>query len=241
MDEQQWREKGAGHRQRLRDKFFNLGPEALTDAEILELLLTLGTPQKDCKEPARAALTEFGSLPTVLEATPAELQKIKGIGPSNSFAISLIQTVARRYLKERSRHRTYLSSSGAVADYLIHEMCGLKKEIFKAIFLDAAHAVIASQTLSEGTLTSNTIYPRELIKLALEHHAAALVIAHNHPSGNLNPSADDLSLTRHLFKACRLVNINLLDHLIIGADATTFSFADHGLMATIREECREQG
>jgi DNA repair protein RadC len=240
LNEQEWRDKGKDHRKRLRDKFFNLGPESLRDDEILELLLTLGTPRKDCKEPARAALDKFGALPAVLEAAPAELQKTKGIGPSNAFAIHLIQAVARRYLKARSRHRTYLGSSGAVADYLIHEMCGLKKEIFKGVFLDAAHAVITSQTLSEGTLNSNTVYPRELIKLALEHHAAALVIAHNHPSGNLNPSADDLSLTRHLLRACRLVNINLLDHLIIGADATTFSFADHGLMASLREECRDQ-
>lgn len=239
MNEQEWREKGAGHRQRLRDKFFNLGPEALTDAEILELLLTLGTPRKDCKEPARAALAGFGSLPAVMEATPSELQNIKGIGPSNSFAIHLIQAVARRYLWKRSRNRTYLGSSGAVADYLIHEMCGLKKEIFKAIFLDAAHVVIDCRTLSEGTLNSNTVYPRELIKLALEQHAAALVIAHNHPSGNLKPSQDDLNLTRHLYRACRLVNVNLLDHLIIGADATSYSFADHGLMASLREECRE--
>ncbi|NTV12627.1 MAG: DNA repair protein RadC [Desulfobulbaceae bacterium] len=241
MNEQEWRDKGKDHRKRLRDKFFDRGSETLTDSELLELLLTLGTPRKDCKEPARAALANFGSLPAVLEAAPAELQEIEGIGPTNSFAIHLIQAVARRYLKERSRNRTYLGSSGAVADYLIHEMCGLKKEIFKAVFLDAAHAVIDSKTLSEGTLSSNTVYPRELIKLALEQHAAALVIAHNHPSGNLTPSQDDLSLTRHLYRACRLVNINLLDHLIIGADATTFSFADHGLMASIREECREQG
>ncbi len=200
MNEQEWREKGAGHRQRLRDKFFNLGPEALTDAEILELLLTLGTPQRDCKEPARAALARIrlpaggpGGHPG---RTPGRSRASAPATPSPSH---LIQAVARRYLKERSRNRTYLSSSGAVTDYLIHEMCGLKKEIFKAIFLDAAHAVITTQTLSEGTLTSNTVYPRELIKLALEQHAAALVIAHNHPSGNLNPSADDLSLTRHLF------------------------------------------
>ena len=240
MNEQEWRDKGAGHRQRLRDKFFDRGPETLTDSELLELLLTLGTPRRDCKEPARAILKRFGSLEVALEAEPAELQKIKGVGPSNAFAIHLIQALARRYLKARSRGRTYLGSSGAVADYLIHEMCGLKKEIFKVVFLDAAHAVIDAPTLSEGTLTSNTVYPRELIKLALEQHAAALVIAHNHPSGNLKPSDDDLNLTRHLLRACRLVNINLLDHLIIGAEATTFSFADHGLMASLREECRDQ-
>jgi DNA repair protein RadC len=132
-----------------------------------------------------------------------------------------------------------MHSSGAVADYLVHAMCGLKREIFQAVLLDASHAVLEIETLSEGTLTSNTVYPRELIKLALDRHAAALVIAHNHPSGNLAPSAEDLNLTRHLYRACRLVNINLLDHLIVGADADYFSFADQGLMARIREECRD--
>lgn len=239
MNEQEWRDKGSGHRQRLRDKFFNLGPETLTDAEILELLLTFGTPRRDCKEPAREILKKFGSLDAALEATRQELTAIKGVGPNNAFAIQFVQSVARRYLRERSRQRTYLGSSGAVADYLIHEMCGLKKEIFKAVFLDAAHAVIASETICAGTLTSNTVYPRELIKSALARHAAALVIAHNHPSGNLNPSPDDLNLTSHLYRACRLVGVNLLDHLIIGADATTYSFADHGQMARIREECRD--
>lgn len=240
MDKNEWQKKGAGHRQRLRDKFFNRGLEALNDDEVLELLLTLGTPRRDCKETARAALKSFGSLPAVLEAAPDQLRQVKGLGPNNSFAINFIQAVARRYLQERSRHRTFLRSSGAVADYLVHAMCDLKKEVCQVVLLDAAHAVLEVRTLSEGTLNSNTVYPRELIKLALDCHAAALVIAHNHPSGNLTPSADDLNLTRHLYRACRLVNINLLDHLIIGADANFFSFADQGLMARLREDCREQ-
>ncbi len=237
MEKSQWQNKGAGHRGRLREKFFVRGADALTDAEVLELLLTLGTPRRDCKEPARALLKEFGSLPQVLEATPDQLRQVKGIGPANAFALPFVQTVARRYLKERARRRTYLRSSGEVADYLVHAMCGLKKEVFQVVFLDASHAVLAVEALSEGTLTSNTVYPREVVKLALARHAAALVIAHNHPSGNPAPSADDLNLTRHLYRACRLVNVNLLDHLIVTGDATTFSFADHGLMAKIREEC----
>jgi len=239
MEKSEWQKKGAGHRARLREKFFSRGLEALNDDEVLELLLTLGTPRRDCKETARDLLKTFGSLPGVLEAEPDRLRQVRGVGPSNSFAIHFIQAVSRRYLKKRSRARTFLRSSGAVADYLIHTMCGLKKEICQVVFLDAAHSVIEVTTLSEGTLTSNTVYPRELIKLALDCHAAALVIAHNHPSGNLTPSGEDLNLTRHLFKACRLVNINLLDHLIVGADADYFSFADQGLMARIREECRD--
>lgn len=229
-----------GHRQRLRDKFQDRGIESLTDSEVLELLLTLGTPRQDCKDRARAALKKFGSLPEVLEAPQQELQKVQGLGPINSFALTFIHAVARRFLQERLKDRNYLHSSREVADYLIHSMRDLNKEVFTVIFLDASHSIIATETIAEGTLTSNTIYPRELIKLALKHHAAALVIAHNHPSGSLTPSNDDIRLTHHLFAACSLVNINLLDHLIIGDQEKPYSFADHGLIAEIREE-HQQG
>lgn len=232
--------RNAGHRQRLRDKFHSRGIESLTDSEVLELLLTLGTPRRDCKESARAALQKFGSLPEVLEAPPMELQGIKGIGELNSFALTFIQAVSRRFLKERLPGKKYLRSSREVADYLVHSMRDLKKEVFTVIFLDASHSIIATETIAEGTLTTNTIYPRELVKLALEHHAAALVIAHNHPSGSLAPSGDDIRLTRHLFAACHLVNINLLDHLIVGCAEDPYSFADHSLMSEIRREVQDQ-
>jgi DNA repair protein RadC len=230
----------AGHRQRLRDKFKDRGIESLTDSEVLELLLTLGTPRRDCKNSARAALKKFGSFPEVLEASQQELQEVDGLGPINSFALTFIHGVARRFLKERVQDRDYLRSSREVADYLVHSMRDLKKEVFTVIFLDAAHSIIDTKTVAEGTLTTNTIYPRELIKLALKHHAAALVVAHNHPSGSLSPSNDDISLTSHLFAACRLVNINLLDHLIIGDSETTYSFADHGLMGEILAEQKQE-
>lgn len=229
-----------GHRQRLRDKFHTRGIGALTDSEVIELLLTLGTPQKDCKAAARAALKKFGSLAKVLEASQQELQEVPGIGPLNSFALTFVQAVARRFLKERLVQRDYLRSSREVADYLTHSMRDRKREVFTVIFLDASHAIIATDTIAEGTLTTNTVYPRELLKLALEHHAAALVIAHNHPSGAMTPSSDDIRLTRHLHAACRLVHINLLDHLIIGEAETPFSFADHGMMTEIGEE-RQKG
>jgi len=228
-----------GHRQRLRDKFHERGIEALTDSEVLELLLTLGTPRRDCKESGRAALKRFGTLAAVLEASDSELQEVDGIGPINSFALTFIQAVARRFLKERLPERDYLRSSREVADYLVHSMRDLKREVFTVIFLDASHSIIDTDTIAEGTLTSNTIYPRELIKLALAQHAAALVVAHNHPSGSLTPSQEDIRLTKHLFAACRLVNINLLDHLIVGGSNPPYSFADHGLMAEIGREHRQ--
>jgi len=237
VEKKDWQKKGAGHRQRLKDKFLERSIDALTDSEVLELLLILGTPRKDCKEQARALLHSFGSLPRVLEAPSTELQKVKGIGPKNSFAIHFLHEVARRYLKHRLKEKQYLHSSKQVADYLIHSMRDLKQEVFTVIFLDSSHAIVDTQVVARGTIASNTIYPRELVKLALELNAAALVVAHNHPSGSLEPSQQDYHLTRTLFLACSFMNIRLLDHLIIGHADTAYSFADQGVMASIGREC----
>ncbi len=229
-----------GHRQRLRAKYLELGISALTDDEVLELLLTLGTPRRDCKQPARRLLAECGSLAAVLEAAPDRLQQVKGVGAHNSFALSFIHDVARRFLGQRLTGRNYLRSSREVAEYLNHAMRHLAKEVFKVIFLDSALAIIDSQTLFEGTLAANTIYPRELIKSILAHNAAAVIIAHNHPSGHTHPSQADMDLTHTLFQACALLDIRLLDHLIIGSDNKPYSFADHGLMADIERQWQER-
>lgn len=238
MDKTDWQDKGEGHRQRLRDKFLEQGIESFTDSEIIELLLTFGTPRSDCKEAARAALARFKTLPAVLDAAPAELQQIKGVGPKNIFALQFIQGVARRYLRQRIVGKQYVHSSREVADYLIHAMRGLQHEVFTVVFLDAAHAIIDSAVVAEGTVTVNTVYPRELVKAALARNAAALVIAHNHPSGSLAPSRQDEDLTRSLHLVCSFMHINLLDHLIIGSGDQVYSFADQGLMAKIRDDCR---
>ena len=237
MDKADWQQKGAGHRQRLRDKFLERDIEAFTDAEVLELLLTMGTPRKDCKDEARALLAAFGTLAGVLEAAPAQLQQVTGVGPKNSFAIHFIQGVARRYLKQRLAEKNYVRSSAEVADYLIHAMRDLKRELLMVIYLDSSHAIIDSEIVAEGTLASNTVYPRELIKPALARHAAALVIAHNHPSGSRTPSAEDRRLTRNLYLALSFVSIRLLDHLIVAGSGPPYSFADHGLMKEIADEC----
>ena len=238
MERDEWQRRGEGHRQRLRDKFLAQGIEAFTDAEIIELLLTFGTPRSDCKEAARALLAQFGSLPAVLDAAPVQLQQVKGVGPKNTFALHFIQGVARRYLHQRVVGKEYVRSSREVADYLIHSMRGLQHEVLTVVFLDAAHAVIDAAVVAEGTVTVNTIYPRELVKAALARNASALVIAHNHPSGSLTPSRQDSELTRSLYLVCSFMHLDLLDHLIIGAGDQVYSFADQGLMATIREDCR---
>ena len=238
MERDEWQRRGEGHRQRLRDKFLAQGIEAFTDAEIIELLLTFGTPRSDCKEAARALLAQFGSLPAVLDAAPVQLQQVKGVGPKNTFALHFIQGVARRYLHQRVVGKEYVRSSREVADYLIHSMRGLQHEVLTVVFLDAAHAVIDAAVVAEGTVTVNTIYPRELVKAALARNASALVIAHNHPSGSLTPSRQDSELTRSLYLVCSFMHLDLLDHLIIGAGDQVYSFADQGVMASIREDCR---
>lgn len=231
----QWQERGDGHRGRLRDRFLERGLDGFTDVEVLELLLTFGTPRSDCKEPARQLLATFGTLAAVLEAPIRGLQEVQGVGPKNSFALHFVQSVARRYLRERLRGKRYLHSSQEVTDYLQHAMRGLKKEVFTAIFLDSSHAIIESEIIAEGTLNVNTVYPRELIAKAIERHAAALIIAHNHPSGSLEPSPQDLHLTRTLYMICSWMQIQLLDHLIIGDGC--YSFADHGLLARMKQDC----
>jgi DNA repair protein RadC len=238
MDKTDWQKKGEGHRQRLREKFLSCGIDAFTEAEVLELLLTMGTPRKDCKEMARALLARFGSLAKALEASQAELEQVHGIGPANSFALHFVHGVARRYLKERLIGKEYLRSTREVADYLVHAMRDLGRETFVAIFLDASFGILGSETIAEGSIACATVYPRELIRRAFDHHAAALVVAHNHPSGNLAPSPADRELTRRLLAALALVDVQLLDHVIVGGNGQMYSFADHGLMASIRQECQ---
>lgn len=238
MDKNRWQNKGAGHRQRLRDKFLEQGIEAFSDAEVIELLLTFGTPRSDCKEAARAALQEFGTLPAVLDASEQRLAGIKGLGTKNVFALHFIQGVARRYLKQRLTGKDYISSSRDVADYLIHLMRGMKREVFTVLYLDAAHAILDTEVQSQGTVNVNTVYPREIVAAALKKNASALVIAHNHPSGRLEPSVQDLQLTRTLHVVCSFMQITLLDHLVIGDGDNVYSFADHGLMEQVRDDCR---
>lgn len=235
MDKEHWQQKGEGHRGRLRDRFLEKGLDGFTDAEALELLLTFGTPRSDCKEQARELLAVFGSLAAVLEAPIRQLQEVKGVGPKNSFALHFVQAVARRYLRQRLRGKRYLHSSREVTDYLQHSLRGLKKEVFMAIFLDSSHAIIDAEVIAEGTINVNTVYPRELIARSIDLHAAALIIAHNHPSGALEPSPQDLHLTRTLYMVCSWLQIQLLDHLIIGDGY--FSFADNGLFTKIKTEC----
>ena len=228
--------KSEGHRKRLREKFLNsLTLDGFHDYEVIELLLTLGTPRKDCKDTAKAALEKFKTLQGVFEASPHELQEIKGIGPMNLFGIKFIKAVSERYLEKKLIKKDPVSNSKELFDYLYHSMRDKNRECFKALFLDAKNRVIATETLFEGTLTASSVYPREVVAAALSHHAAALIFAHNLPSGEPQPSPEDIAITRQLVFACRVIGITVHEHLVIG-DNTYFSFADQGYIARMNRE-----
>ncbi len=218
-----------GHRERLRKKFFKSGFKGFHDYEIVELLLTLGIPRKDCKQQAKEAIKRFKTVRGVLQAPPEELRKIKGITLYNIFVIKFVQKVAQEFLKEQILEAPTYKSSREVFDYLCLSMRDLPKETFKVMFLNAQNRVIAVEDLFEGTLTVSAVYSREIIKSAIKHNAAALIFAHNHPAGDPEPSDNDKQITRDLVFAGNLMQMKVLDHIIIG-DNCYFSFADEGLI-----------
>lgn len=226
--------KGAGHRQRLREKFLISGLAGFHDYEIIELLLTLGTPVRDCKAPAKAALSRFETLQGVMEASTDELCRVKGIGPKNALGIKLIKAVADRYLQKRVTERPLIGNSSQLLDYLNHTIRDKTREVFLVILLDARNRVLGTDIMSEGTVTESPVYVREVVRRAMDRNAAALICCHNHPSGNAAPSKNDFAITRRLVFACRTMGIAVHEHLII-AEQGHYSFADNGDMARIHQ------
>ena len=218
-----------GHRKRLRDRFIKSGISGFHDYEIVELLLTLGSPRRDCKKQAKEALKKFKNLRGVLEAPLEELQQIKGIGPHNAFGIKLVQEVARKFLREKIIDKPVYKSSQEIFDYLYHSMRDLKKELFKVLYLNSQNQIIDTGDLFKGTITGSAISPRQVMESALKNDAVSLVFAHNHPSGNPEPSQNDKQITRDLVYAAAILQVKVLDHVIIG-DNRYFSFAFEGLI-----------
>jgi DNA repair protein RadC len=241
MDKEKWQKRGEGHRERLRGKFLKGGLERFSDGEVVEFLLTLGTPRGDLKVPAREALERFGSLSGVLSAPIEKLTDIKGIGPKNALYLNLklVHQVGRRYLRDKMAGQAFFGSSRAVFDYLFHSMRDLKREVFKVLFLNRKNELIVDQDVFEGSLTGSAVYPREVLTIALEKRAAALVVVHNHPSGDPTPSAEDRKLTRELLWASKLLGVQLLDHIIIGNNVY-FSFADEGIVKDFQNEYEQR-
>ena len=218
-----------GHYARLRQRFLSAGIGGFLDYEVVELLLKLADNRRDQKTAAKQLINKFKSLRGVLEASPEQLKKIKGIGDANIFGLKLVQSVARRYLKDQIIGTDYIQSSENILDYLRHRLRDRNREIFLAILLNGRNQVLDIIELFEGTLTTSAVYPREVIKMILEKDAAAVIFVHNHPSGNPNPSNDDQNITRKLKAACETIDVQLHDHLIIAGNDYT-SMADKGMV-----------
>lgn len=226
----------AGHRQRLRDKFSRFGLDKMTDEEIVELLLTFGTPRRDCKQAARQLIGEFGSIKAIFEAEPERLTNIRDVGPINSVAIRFISAVAGRFLEQGLIGRNYLESAKDVLAYLASEFAAQTNEVFKIVFLDSANGVIELAGMPEGIVGAATIHPRALLEKAFKLGASAFVFAHNHPSGRVEPSPADFRVTRQLAHAAFLVEMSVIDHLVVGLGGEYFSFRESGHLARYETE-----
>jgi DNA repair protein RadC len=235
MERTRAKNRGDGHRKRLRERFLKNGLEGFQDYEVLELLLSLNTPRQDTKQQAKDLIKTFKSFHRVLEADTRSLCAVKGVGPANSFGIRLIKAAADRYLEARLVHRDVIQDQESLLAYLDHYMAHKDREIFLGIFLDAKNRVIETEALFRGSLTASAVYPREVISRALHHGAAAVIFAHNHPSGDTRPSAEDRRITRQLCLALKFTGIILHDHMIVGREGH-YSFAAQGLVAEYLQE-----
>ncbi len=231
--------KGSGHRRRLKERFLKNGLHGFHDYEVIELLLSLNTPRKDCKHSAKVLLERFKTFQAVLEASSQSLCEVQGVGPANSLGLKLIKAVADRYLEAKIISKDVVQNSNDLIEYLNHTIRHKTKEVFAAVFLDAKNRVLTSKILFEGSLTSSCVYPREVIISALQHNAAAIIFAHNHPSGDISPSKSDINITRQLLFALKYIGIIVHEHMIIG-DEGTYSFANQGIISKFNKEFKEQ-
>ena len=221
--------KGLPNDSRPREKLLARGPGALSDGELLALLLRTGIAGKHVLQLAQELLDRFGGIAGLLHTGADALKQVKGLGPAKRAEVSAVLELARRALAQKLEERTIFESPQAVRDYLQLQLGGRPHEIFAVMFLDNQNRLIAPEELFRGTLAQASVYPREIVLRALHHHAAAVVLAHNHPSGVAEPSRADIDLTHTLMKALALVDVRVLDHFIVTRQHAT-SMAEQGLM-----------
>lgn len=205
-----------GHRDRLRARFRSAGPDGLSDYELLELVLFRSIPRRDVKPIAKDLVKRFGSFAEVVCAPPQRLLEVKGIGESVLADLKLIEAAARRITRGSIAKRPVMASGGAVLDYCRTAMAFAEREHFRILFLDKKNALIADEEQQRGTVDHTPVYPREVIKRALELSASALILVHNHPSGDPTPSPADVRMTREIAEIAKPLGIALHDHLIVG-------------------------
>jgi len=205
-----------GHRKRLRERFERAGAEGFHDYELLELLLTYALPRKDVKPIAKALLGRFRSLSGVLNASLSELRAVSGVGPVGAILIRLVRELSSAHWAEKMEKKDLLCSPQAVVDYAQAKLAGLSHEAFMVIYLNTKNEVLHHEIIHEGTVDRAFVYPRRIVEGALLHHASALILVHNHPSGHPEPSEEDKRLTRTIVGATQGLDIRILDHLIVG-------------------------
>jgi DNA repair protein RadC len=216
--------------ERPREKLLTRGAAALSDAELLALFLRVGVRGKSAVDLARDLLGRFGSVTRLCNAAAADFTSVPGMGMAKYAQLQAVMELARRALSEQFAASDILDSPRAVRDWLRLRIGSLPHEVFHVLLLDARNRLIDSVELFRGTLTQTSVYPREVVKLALAHNAAAVILAHNHPSGASEPSSADELLTRSLKQALELVDVRVLDHFIVTAYAPPLSFAERGLL-----------
>jgi DNA repair protein RadC len=208
---------GSGHRARLRQRLFEGGPDALLDHELVEYLLALALPRRDTKPLAKKLIHEFGGFGSLLSAEGPEIARIGEVSEGAAAAIKIAQAAALRLLEDGIRNRPVLGSWQALLDYLHADMAHLATERVRILYLNAKNMLIRNEPASEGSVDEAAVYIREVIRRALELQATALIIVHNHPSGDATPSQQDIRLTRNLIEAGRHLNIAVHDHIIVAS------------------------
>ncbi|WP_425450110.1 RadC family protein [Virgifigura deserti] len=218
-----------GHRQRLRDRFLSGGPAALADYELLELLLYQAQPRGDVKPLAKTLIKRFGSFGGVLAAAPGELREVKGVKDASVVALKAVEAAALLMARQELIDRPVIGSWKKLLDYCHAAMAHQKVEQFRLLFLDGKNALIADEVQQRGTVNHTPVYPREVVKRALELGASAIIMCHNHPSGDPTPSEEDIAMTREIAEAAERLGITLHDHVVVGRKGHR-SFRSMGLL-----------
>lgn len=216
--------------ERPRERLLAQGASALSDAELLALFLRVGVRGKSAVDLARDLLNHFGGLSALCAANAPAFSAIPGMGPAKYAQLQAVLELARRALGEEMAQRDVFDSPRAVRDWLRLKLAQLPHEVFIILLLDAQNRIMGVEELFRGTLTQTSVYPREVVKLVLERNAAAIILAHNHPSGVGEPSTADQALTKNLIQALALVDVRVLDHFIVAGNASPVSFAERGLL-----------
>ncbi len=212
---------GAGHRQRLRERLLTGGAEALADYEVLEYLLFGAFRQGDTKQLAKRLLDRFGTLGNVLDADPGALSEVKGMGETSAATLKATALAARRMARSRVQEKPVLGSWQALLDYLAIDMANLTVERVRVLYLDTRNRLIRDHHVGDGSIDEAAIHPREVIRRGLDVGATALILVHNHPSGNPEPSRADIQITQRIAEAGRLLGITVHDHVIVGSEGHT--------------------